>query len=106
VAVNPVDTYVRTGRSRTPVAFPFVVGRDLVGTVAAVGSEAVPFRVGDRVWCNSLGHEGRQGSFAELAVVPADRLYPLPQGVDPGLAVAVAHPAGTAYLWPPWPAPR
>ncbi|HEU5043814.1 MAG TPA: NADPH:quinone reductase [Nocardioidaceae bacterium] len=98
VAVNPVDALVRSGRYRTPVPFPFVVGRDLVGTVAAVGSEAVPFAVGDRVWCNSLGHEGRQGSFAELAVVPADRLYPLPDGVDPGLAVAVAHPAGTAYL--------
>ena len=98
VAVNPVDTYVRSGRFRTPVAFPFVVGRDLVGTVGAVGSTTVPFRPGDRVWCNSLGHAGRQGSFAEQAVVPEDRLYRLPDGVDPRLAVAVAHPAATAYL--------
>lgn len=98
VAVNPVDTYVRSGRYRTPVPFPFVVGRDLVGTVAAVGSDVVPFRPGARVWCNSLGHAGRQGSFAEYAVVPVDRLYPLPDGVDARTAVAVAHPAATAYL--------
>ncbi len=49
-------------------------------------------------WCNSLGHEGRQGSFAGYAAVPADRLYPLPDRVDPRVAVAVAHPAATAYL--------
>jgi hypothetical protein len=49
-------------------------------------------------WCNSLRHGGRQGSFAEYAVVPAERLYHLPAGVDPVEAVAVLHPAATAYL--------
>ena len=39
VAVNPVDTYVRSGRYRTPVPLPFIVGRDLIGTVAEVGFE-------------------------------------------------------------------
>ena len=50
------------------------------------------------MWCNSLGHEGRQGSFAQLVVVAADRVYRLPHGVDAATAVAVAHPAATAYL--------
>lgn len=98
VAVNPVDTYVRSGRFATPVPLPFVVGRDLVGTVVATGSPATPYASGDRVWCNSLGHAGRQGSFAELAVAPADRVYPLPAGVDAETAVGVVHPAGTAFL--------
>ncbi len=98
VSVNPVDTYVRSGRYATPIPLPFVVGRDLVGTVAALGGGVEAFRVGDRVWCNSAGHEGRQGPSAEYAVVPVDRLYPLPDGVDPDTAVAVAHPAATAYL--------
>ncbi|MFD3869504.1 NADPH:quinone reductase [Streptomyces sp. NPDC058623] len=96
--VNPVDTFVRSGAFPTPVTFPFVIGRDLVGTVAAVGPGAPGFRVGDPVWGNSLGHGGRQGAAAEQAVVPADRLYHLPPGVDPVTAVAVAHPAATAYL--------
>ncbi|MFG2356344.1 NADPH:quinone reductase [Streptomyces sp. NPDC048521] len=96
--VNPVDTFVRSGVFRTPMDFPFVVGRDLVGTVAEAGPGATGFRPGDRVWCNSLGHEGRQGAAAEQAVVAADRLYHLPDGADPYAAVAVFHPAATAYL--------
>jgi NADPH:quinone reductase-like Zn-dependent oxidoreductase len=98
VAVDPVDTFVRSGQYATPVPFPFVIGRDLAGEVVAAGAGAPSFAPGDRVWCNSLGHEGRQGSFAEFAAVPADRLYQVPDGVSPELAVAVAHPAATAYL--------
>ncbi|GAA4859325.1 NADPH:quinone reductase [Kitasatospora terrestris] len=98
VSANPVDTFVRSGVFRTPVEFPFVVGRDLVGTVAAAGPGAPGFAVGDRVWCNSLGHGGRQGAAAEQAVVAADRLYHLPEGVDADEAVATVHPAATAYL--------
>lgn len=95
--VNHVDTFVRAGTFRTPMPLPFVVGRDLVGTVARAGPGVTDVREGDRVWCNSLGHGGRQGAAAERAVVPADRLYRLPPGV-PADAVAVLHPAATAYL--------
>ncbi|MEU3253478.1 NADPH:quinone reductase [Streptomyces sp. NPDC006997] len=96
--VNPVDTFVRSGLFRTPVPFPLVVSRDLVGTVVEAGPGAPGFAPGDLVWSNSLGHGGRQGAAAERAVVPADRLYHLPSGVDPERAVAVLHPAATAYL--------
>ncbi|MFF0547595.1 NADPH:quinone reductase [Streptomyces sp. NPDC004311] len=96
--VNPVDTFVRSGVFRTPVPFPLVIGRDLVGTVVGTGPGAAGFSVGDRVWSNSLGHGGRQGAAAERAVVPAERLYRLPDGVDPETAVAVLHPAATAHL--------
>ncbi|TAM81358.1 MAG: NADPH:quinone reductase, partial [Jatrophihabitans sp.] len=98
VTVNPVDTFVRSGRFATATPFPFVIGRDLVGTVADVGDGAVGFAVGERVWENSLGHGGRQGSFAQYAVVPAERLYHLPDRADPVQAVALAHMAATAYL--------
>ncbi|POX48115.1 NADPH:quinone reductase [Streptomyces sp. Ru72] len=97
-AVNQVDTFVRSGAWRTPVPWPFVVGRDLVGTVAETSPGAPGFAVGDRVWCNSMGHAGRSGAAAEQVVVPTDRLYHLPAGVDPSTAVAVAHPAATAHL--------
>lgn len=93
--VNWVDTFVRSGVFRTSVEFPFVVGRDMVGTVV---EEVHGFAAGDTVWCNSLGHGGRQGAAAERVVVPADRLYRLPPGVRPTDAVTVAHPAATAYL--------
>ena len=98
VAVNHVDTFVRSGAYRTALPLPFIVGRDVVGVVAAAGVGVVGFAVGDRVWCNSLGHAGRQGSSATYVVVSAERLYPLPDGVDPLDAVAALHPGATAYL--------
>lgn len=98
VAVNHVDTFVRSGAYETARPFPFVVGRDLVGTVASCGPGVAGFRAGDRVWCNSLGHAGRQGAAAQYAVVPSERLYHLPAQADPAATVAVVHPAATAYL--------
>lgn len=98
LAVNYVDTLIRSGRYPTRTPFPFVIGRDLVGVVAAYGDAVDGFRVGDAVWCNSLGHRGRQGSFAEYAAVPQDRLYRLPDRADPVETVALLHAAATAYL--------
>jgi NADPH:quinone reductase-like Zn-dependent oxidoreductase len=97
-AVDPVDTFVRSGAYRTPTPFPFVLGRDLVGTVAETGPGATGFAVGDRVWSHSLGHGGRQGVTAEYCVVGVDRLYHLPGDVDAARAVAVLHPVATAHL--------
>src|SRR5690625_3377294 len=96
--VNHVDLFVRSGAFPTPLTFPFVIGRDLVGTVVAVGEAAQQFSPGDRVWSNSLGHDGRQGAFSEFVVAPADRLYRLPDGIDPAEAAPVLHAAGTAYI--------
>lgn len=98
VAVNHVDTYIRSGAYRTALTFPFVVGRDVVGTVAAVGAGVTGFLAGDVVWCDSLGHDGRQGACATFVRVAAERLYHLPEGVDPQAAVAVLHTGATAYL--------
>jgi NADPH:quinone reductase-like Zn-dependent oxidoreductase len=97
-AANPVDTFVRSGAYRTSIPFPFVLGRDMVGTVVEVGPGATGFTAGERVWSHSLGHAGRQGVTAEYCVVGIDRLYHLPDGVDPARAVAVLHPAATAHL--------
>lgn len=96
--VNHVDLFVRSGAYSTHTPFPFVIGRDLVGTVIEVGEGVDGFEPGDRVWCNSLGHHGRQGAFAQYAVVPAERLYALPAGVDPMSAAAILHTGATAHL--------
>ncbi|MEU4404119.1 zinc-binding dehydrogenase [Streptosporangium sp. NPDC023963] len=95
LAVNHVDTFVRSGAYRTRLPYPFVIGRDLVGTVIRA---APGFAPGDTVWCNSLGFDGRQGSFSDYAAVPADRLYHLPGGVDPENAAACLHTAATAHI--------
>lgn len=96
-AVDHVDALIRSGAYPTPTPSPFVIGRDLVGTVVAAGAGAED-RIGQQVWSASLGHHGRQGAAAEYAVVPVDRLYSLPAGVDPLQTVALAHGATTAHL--------
>jgi NADPH:quinone reductase-like Zn-dependent oxidoreductase len=95
--INPVDTLIRSGRSPTLMPLPFVTGRDLVGTVTAAGAGS-GFSPGDRVWSNSLGHAGRQGTCAEYAVVPGDRLYPLPDGAAATEAATAFHSAATAFI--------
>ena len=62
VAVNPIDTYIRSGAVAMPLSLPFIVGCDLAGTVAAVGRNVSRFRVGDRVWGSNQGLLGRQGN--------------------------------------------
>src|SRR5262249_36102020 len=69
VAVNPIDTYVRSGAVKMPLPQPFIIGCDLAGTVAAVGAEVKRFKTGDRVWGSNQGLLGRQGTFAEFAAV-------------------------------------
>lgn len=96
-AVNHVDLLVRSGEYHTSTPFPFVIGRDAVGTVLDPNGQG-EFAVGAQVWTSSLGHAGRQGSFAQYVTVPHDRLYPLPEGVDPLRAAAVLHTACTAAL--------
>jgi len=96
--VNHVDALIRAGGYRTAMAIPFVIGRDLVGTVVDRGAQVDRLAVGDRVWCNSLGHDGRAGSYAELVAIDVERVYPLPDGVAPEDAAIVLHGAGTAWI--------
>lgn len=98
VAVNPIDTYIRAGKFPMRLRCPFIVGRDLTGTVAEIGSSVSRFRPGDRVWANNQGYAGRQGSFSEYCAVRQDLLYPLPPGADFRETAAVLHSALTAVL--------
>lgn len=98
VAVDRVDTYVRSGAYQTDMAFPHVIGRDMVGEVVSVGSAVTAFKVGDSVWTNSMGYDGRQGVTSTLVAVSSDRLAPVPRGVDHIQLIASVHSSATAVL--------
>jgi len=97
-ALNPIDTYIRSGLVNMPLPKPFIPGCDLAGTVLAVGASVKTFKVGDRVWGSNQGLLGRQGTFAELACVPEEWLYPTPAGVADQDAAAAALVGITAHL--------
>jgi NADPH2:quinone reductase len=98
VAVNPVDTYIRSGAIAFQLPKPFIVGCDLAGTVEAVGPGATMFKPGDRVWGSNQGLLGRQGTFAEYVAVEECWLYPTPPGVSDRDAAATALVGITAHL--------
>jgi NADPH2:quinone reductase len=98
VAVNSIDTYIRSGAYPVRAPMPFIIGRDLVGTVVETGSGVRRFHPGDRVWANNQGYDGRQGSFSEYSAVAEELLYPLPPGADALETAAVVHSALTAVL--------
>lgn len=97
-AVNPIDTYIRSGIVAAELPMPFVVGCDLSGTIEAVGPGVKNFKVGQRVWGSNQGLLGRQGTFAEFAAVDSHWLYPTPDGVDDTTAAAAALVGITAHL--------
>jgi NADPH2:quinone reductase len=97
-AVNPIDTYIRSGAVNMPMPRPTIPGCDLAGEVDAVGSGVVRFKPGDRVWGSNQGLLGRQGTFAEYCCPHEDFLYPIPAAVKDEDVVAVALVGITAHL--------
>ncbi|KRK81110.1 alcohol dehydrogenase catalytic domain-containing protein [Companilactobacillus nodensis] len=97
VSVNHVDTFVRAGGFETSMKFPFVIGRDAVGTVTRIGNSVTRFNVGDHVWTNSMGYDGRNGVASELAAIPESRLFKAPD-VDEVQLIASLHSSATAAI--------
>ena len=90
--VNPGDWRLREG-SYGPAA-PAVLGREVAGTVAALGPAVSGFAVGDEVFG---GCPDMQGGFAPLARVTAGFAAPRPSAVSPSDAAVLPVAAGTAY---------
>jgi NADPH:quinone reductase-like Zn-dependent oxidoreductase len=75
--------------------FPFILGIDGAGTVAAVGARVKRVKVGDFVYAYS--YTNRSGGFyAEYAAVAAGKVAPVPKGIDPIHAGAMPAIALTA----------
>jgi NADPH:quinone reductase len=81
--VNFHDVNQRAGKSRG-ATLPLIVGNEGSGVVEALGSDTNTVRVGDRVvWVM------HQGTYTTHAVVPADQLVPIADGIDTQLAAAL-----------------
>ena len=72
-ALNPLDSKIRDGAFKPllPYRPPFVLGHDMAGVVARVGSKVRRFKVGDEVYARP--RDSRVGTFAEaISINEAD----------------------------------
>ncbi len=96
VAVAPVlfvDTQIRRGWGGEyfPVKPPYVPGLGVAGRVISVGERIDPAWVGRQVVADT-----GEGGYAEQAVVPAEGLIPVPNGLGLQKAAALLHDGRTA----------
>ena len=118
-AVNRVDLVVRGGYPGIQIPLPHILGGDIAGTIAEVGSSVRDFSIGQRVvaWpliaCGTcaLCAEGkenlclnwkyfglhRHGGYAQYVAAPAASLLPLPESVSFEGATALGVAGLTAY---------
>jgi NADPH2:quinone reductase len=83
VGLNYIDVYHRSGLY--PLEMPHGIGMEAAGTVEAIGASVKGIQVGDRVAYAA----GPPGSYAEIRVMPADRVVKLPAWISNEQAAAM-----------------
>jgi NADPH2:quinone reductase len=91
--VNFPDVMVVAGTYQILPERPFSPGKEVAGTVRAVGAGVDPVRIGDRVLAQI-----EYGGYAELVVAPDRQVVALPDGVRFPEAAALGLAAITAYF--------
>jgi len=90
IGVNFIDVYHRTGLY--PMPLPFTPGSEAAGVVEQAGVNVTEVKPGDRV-----AYAMVRGSYAEYHAVSADKLVPLPPGIDARTAAAAMLQGMTAH---------
>lgn len=90
--VNFPDLLVMTGNYQILPQRPFSPGKDVAGTVAAVGEGVTHLRVGQRVVAQL-----EYGGYATQALAPADWVHPIPDDMPFVDAAAMGLSYQTAY---------
>ena len=89
-AINFPDTLIIRDMYQFKPPRPFAPGGEISGTIEALGEGVTDFAVGDRVMCG-VGNGGLQ----EKVVVPAAKLFKVPDGIDLVKASALLMTYGT-----------
>jgi putative PIG3 family NAD(P)H quinone oxidoreductase len=91
-AVNRADLLQRQGHYPPPAGASPLLGLELSGTIAALGSDVAGWKVGDEVCALVSG-----GAYAELATVPVGQVMPVPRGTS--VIDAAALPEAACTVW-------
>jgi NADPH2:quinone reductase len=109
--VNPTDWKGRSGaygaaEGELPLSVPNHDGAGIVdaigpaadGSAVGDGATGAPLAVGDRVWVSLAAYQRpASGTAQEYTVLPANRVFPLPDGASFELGAATGIPALTAH---------
>jgi NADPH:quinone reductase-like Zn-dependent oxidoreductase len=119
VAMNHVDLWVRKGLPHLKLAYPFLLGADVAGTVDEIGPGVSGLKSGDEIvvnpghscgrcrdclsgndnlcrWFQLMG-EDRPGGYGELLVLPATNVVAKPKSVT--MVEAAAAPVTFLTAW-------
>lgn len=91
--INPSDVLTVMGVYPIRSPLPFTPGLEGVGRVDATGSGVTALARGQRV----VTLAGTPGTWAEYLVIPADRVLPVPDTLDDGVAAQLLVNPVTAY---------
>ncbi len=96
-ALNPSDWNIRQGRARvlTSHAFPLVLGSDVSGRIAELGSAVSDWQVGDEVF--GVSDPRRLGTLAQRVAIDARRLARKPRALSHSEAAALPVVGQTAW---------
>ncbi|GAA4949438.1 zinc-binding dehydrogenase [Streptomonospora halophila] len=95
IGVGGVDALVRRGTVASHgLSEGHIPGSEVAGTVAAVGDGVDAAWVGRRVWAFT----GLGGGYVERAVVPVERIFPLPAKLQAADAVALGGSGVVAHF--------
>lgn len=92
IGLNFIDVYERTGLYRNDL--PSGLGREAAGIIEAIGPGVTGFEVGDRVTYVL----NQSGAYADVRIVPADRLVKIPPEISDCLAAAMMLKGLTAHF--------
>src|SRR5581483_3972319 len=88
--VNPVDTYIRSGKYAAKPSLPFTPGNDGAGIVE---KSAADFEKGERVFVS----RSISGTYAELALCDVADVHRLPEKISFEQGAGIGVPFGTAH---------
>ena len=93
VGVNPVETYIRSGKYPIKTPLPFTPGSDGAGTILLLGAGVSGWNIGDRVFiARSLS-----GTYAGQALCEEEFVFRLPDNVSFDQGAALGVPYATAH---------
>ncbi len=91
-ALNFPDTLTILGKDQYGLGLPFIPGREVAGTITAVGSKVKTFHMGQRVAATMMS-----GGFQEYCTAEKNAVYEVPEGIKLAEAAGIIVTYGTAF---------